>query len=112
MSTLIYSVTHGLIGFEFNYAMVLIPMLVGLIHARASGGKFLMLPLVAIAIMLVSGMANDLMQPLMRIFGIGYGSGLHVLAGMLISVIIGYPAGRALARYRKASSEPEHRRGA
>lgn len=112
MSTLIYSVTHGLVGFEFDYAMVLIPMLVGMIQARASWGKFLMLPLMAIATMFVSGIANDLAQPLLRIFGIAYGSGLHVLAGMFLSVIIGYPAGRGLARYRKASSEPEHRRGA
>lgn len=63
--------TSGVPGLQLAYTLVLLAILAGLIHARASLGKFLLSPLAAGVMTLFSGIVIAITSPLLRIFGIG-----------------------------------------
>ena len=107
-----HSITHGTPGLELGYMLVLVPMLIGLAHERAPLQKFLLSPVAAVLAMILASFAIAITSPLLRIFGIGEDSFLQDGFGMVVTAVVGYAGGRALARYRGKSLAPEHRRGA
>jgi hypothetical protein len=112
MSTQLHAMTHGIRGLEFAYTLVLAAILVGLVHARASWGKFLLSALVAASMSVFAGVVISLTSPLLRILGIGSESILQFAFGVAAMAAMGYAAGRALAAHNRAPSSAEHRRGA
>jgi hypothetical protein len=112
MSTQPHDLTHGTLGFEVAYTLMLVAIVFGLVHARASWGKLLLSPLIAGPMTLFAGLVIAMTSPLLRIFDISKESGLQVAFGVIVTAVTGYIAGRALAAYKRSSSGPEHRRGA
>jgi len=112
MSTQLHDLTHGVLGYEVVYTLMLVSIVVGLVHARAPWGKFLMAAVIAVPMILFAGVVIALMNPLLRAFGITKDSVLQVVFGSIVTAVLGYVAGRALAVYKRSSSDPEHRRGA
>jgi hypothetical protein len=112
MSTQPPDLTHGTLGFEVAYTLMLVAIVVGLVHARASWGKLLLSPLIAGPMTLLAGVVIALTSPLLRIVNISKESALQVAFGAVMTAVTGYVAGRALAAYKRSSSAPEHRRGA
>ena len=112
MSTQPHDLTHGTLGFEVACTLMLVAIVVGLVHARASWGKLLLSALVAGPMTLFAGLVIAMTSPLLRIFDISKESGLQVAFGVIVTAVTGYVAGRALAAYKRSSSGPEHRRGA
>ena len=111
MSTQLHTVTSGIPGLQLAYTLVLLATLAGLIHARASLGKFLLSPLAAGVMTLFSGIVIAITSPLLRIFGIGDDSILQYLFSLSVVAAMGYAAGRVLAAHH-GTSGLEHRRGA
>jgi hypothetical protein len=112
MSTQLHDLTHGAPGFEIAYTLMMVAIIVGLVHARASWGKLLLSPVIAFPMIVFAGLVIALTSPLLNIFGIGNESVLQLGFSVVVMAIIGYAAGRALAGYNRSSSGPEHRRGA
>jgi Type IV secretion-system coupling protein DNA-binding domain len=112
MSTQLHAMTHGIQGLELGYTLMLVAILVGLVHARASWGKFLLSAVVAVPMTLLAGLVISLASPLLGIFGIGKESVLQLAFGVAAMAAMGYAAGRALAAHNRAPSSAEHRRGA
>jgi Type IV secretion-system coupling protein DNA-binding domain len=112
MSTQLHAMTHGIQGLELAYTLMLAAVLVGLVHARASWGKFLMSAVVAVPMTLLAGLVISLTSPLLGIFGIGKESVLQLAFGVVAMAAMGYTAGRALAAHNRTSSGGEYRRGA
>ena len=112
MSTQLHAMTHGIQGLELAYMLMLAAILVGLAHARASWGKFLLSAVFALPMTLLAGLVISLTSPLQRIFGIGNDSVLQLAFGAAAMAAMGYAAGRALAAHNRTSSSGEHRRGA
>ena len=112
MSTQPHDLTHGALGFEVAYTLMLAAIVVGLVHARASWGKLLLSPVIAGPMTVFAGLVIALTSPLLRIFGISSESVVQVGFGVVMTAVTGYIAGRALAAYKRSSSGLEHRRGA
>ena len=112
MSTQLNAATHGSLGFGVAYTFMLVAIVVGLVHARASWGKLLLSAVIAVPMTVFAGLVIALTSPLLRIFGIGSESVLQLVFGMAMTAVTGYAAGRALAVYKRSSSGQEHRRGA
>jgi Type IV secretion-system coupling protein DNA-binding domain len=112
MSTQPDSMTHGILGLELAYTLMLAAIIVGLAHARASWARFLLSALVAGPMTVFAGVVIALTSPLLRIFSISSESNLQLAFGVVVVAAMGYAAGRALAAHNRASSGPEHRRGA
>ena len=107
MSTQPHDLTHGTLGFEVAYTLMLVAIVFGLVHARASWGKLLLSPLIAGPMTLFAGLVIAMTSPLLRIFDISKESGLQVAFGVIVTAVTGYVAGRALAAYKRSSSGPE-----
>jgi len=111
MTEKIYEMTTGIQGLEIGYTIVLLAILVGLFHARASWNAYLLSPLVAGVMIVFSGIVVGITSPLLRLFGIGDRGLLQILYGLSVVVAMSYVAGRVLAA-RQGAPGPEHRRGA
>lgn len=111
MSTELHALTSGTRGLEFGYTLMLLAMLTGLYHARASLGKFLVSPLAAGVMTLFSGIVIAITSSPLRLIGISNDGILQFLFGLSMLVAMGYVAGRVLAAHNGQSSL-EHRRGA
>ena len=109
MSTLLYTLNHGIPGITFTYLIMLVPILVGLAVARASSGKFLLAPLFAVPMMIVAGIITLILSPLFR--GTYLEDLAQFIAGVTVSIGVGLIAGRRLGTPRGAPGL-EHRRGA
>jgi type IV secretory pathway TraG/TraD family ATPase VirD4 len=112
MSTHLHDMTHGILGFEVAYALMLVAILAGLVHARASWGKLVLSVLVALPMTLVAGMIISLTSPLLRLFNISSQGVLQLVYGMVMTAATGYLAGRVFAARNRSASTPEYRRGA
>jgi type IV secretory pathway TraG/TraD family ATPase VirD4 len=112
MNAQTHSILTGGSGLAIGWLLTWIPLFVGLVHGRASWGKFLMSPLVAIGVTFLAGIVNAMLSPLMTVAGMDSGGALAICIGMLVCVATGYAAGRALAQAGKRDSGPQHRRGA
>jgi hypothetical protein len=111
MSQLVYALTHGMNGLVLGYIVVLIPMIFGLRHGRAAVEVLWRSPLHAIPVTLISGIVVSILSSPLRTFGVDKDSVLQLFFGALVSVSVGYLAGRAIAA-KKRSPDADHRRGA
>jgi hypothetical protein len=111
MSQLIHALTHGMNGLILGYIVVLIPMIFGLRHGRAAVEVLWRSPLPAIPVTLVSGIVVSILNSPLRTFGVDINGGFQLVFGALVSVGVGYIAGRVIAA-KKRSPDAEHRRGA
>jgi hypothetical protein len=112
MSAQLHAMTHGVQGLELAYAILLVAIIAGLFHApRDSWGKLLLSPLLALPMLLISGIVIAVMIPLERLVGIS-GEIPQTLFGLVATFAMGYAAGRALAAHKNKTDDPEHRRGA
>jgi hypothetical protein len=111
MSQLIHALTHGMNGLILGYIVVLIPMLFGLRHGRAAVEVLWRSPLLAIPVTLVSGIVVSILGSPLRTFGVDINGGFQLVFGALVSLGVGYLAGRVIAA-KKRSPGADHRRGA
>jgi type IV secretory pathway TraG/TraD family ATPase VirD4 len=103
------ALTHGLSGVELAYGAVQAPMIVGLARGRARFNKYLASPILAIPFTLVAQVGIAIATPAMAGIGIGQNGLLHLAAGVSLSALIGYTAGRLSARNETHSKV--HQRG-
>jgi hypothetical protein len=68
--------THGAAGFGLAYTVMLLAVLAGLAHARASWGKYLLSPLVAVAMTVFAGVIIAITSSPLRVLGIDKESGI------------------------------------
>jgi len=111
MSQLIHALTHGMNGLILGYIVVSIPMLQGLRHGRAPAEVLWRSPLLAIPVTLIDGIVVSILSSPLRTFGVDINGGFQLVFGALVSVGVGYLAGRAIAA-KKRSPDADHRRGA
>jgi type IV secretory pathway TraG/TraD family ATPase VirD4 len=111
MSQVVHALTHGWNGFILGYMLVLIPLLFGLRHGRAPADALWRGPLLAIPVTLIGGIAVSILSSPLRTFGVDKESGFQLVFGALVSMGVGYLAGRVIAA-KKGSPDAEHRRGA
>jgi hypothetical protein len=111
MSQLIHALTHGMNGLILGYIVVLIPMLFGLRHGCAAVEVLWRSPLLAVPVTLVSGIVVSILNSPLRTFGVDINGGFQLVFGALVSVGVGYLAGRVIAA-KKRSLDADHRRGA
>ena len=105
-----YALTHGWPGLGLAYASVQGPMLAGLARARAAWQQILLSPVVAVPVMMATGVGLSLIKPALGAMGVASGGVAQVAVGAAITVAVGYATGRAIARPRTQHSQ--HRRGA
>jgi len=89
---------HGWSGLMVGYAAVQVPLLAGLIRHRASPVKFLLSPLVAAPLTVVSGVAIAAAAGPLKALGLASGGVLQLAAATAFSAALGYTMGRTLAR--------------
>jgi hypothetical protein len=102
---------HGDPGFRLAYTLILVAMIVGARHERATLSRLVLVPIVAGPVTGIAALTVALASLPLRLLGIGSGSFLQLLYGAALTVVVGYVAGRTLATYTRTSS-PLHRRGA
>jgi type IV secretory pathway TraG/TraD family ATPase VirD4 len=107
----VHALTHGLLGLEFAYILMLGAILEGLIRARGSWEKLLLSPLFALPVLIVAEILIEVINGMARTVGIG-GDLKQFLIGALVLMLGGHFSGRMLAQYSGTSSNPQHRRGA
>ena len=102
--------THGWAGFALSYASVQIPMLVGLVRARAPVRKILSSPLAAAPLTLAVGIAMTAGSSFSQGLGLASDGLLQFALGAGVSATLGYVGGVAMGK--RASSTSRHHRGA
>ncbi|HEY0339198.1 MAG TPA: type IV secretion system DNA-binding domain-containing protein, partial [Steroidobacteraceae bacterium] len=112
MSTQIHAMPHGIRGLELAYTLMLVSILVGLAHARASWSKFLLSALIAVPAIALAGLVISVTSPLLRACGVSNDGVVQLLFGVAVMTAIGYAAGRALAAHNREASSAGHQRGA
>jgi len=104
------ALTHGGSGLLLAYLLVLAPMAVVLMRARAPTTKLLSSPLLAIPLTVIAGIANSLSGTLLTHLGLARAGLFQSLFGAAVCGFIGYASGRAMAR--RSDADGWHRRGA
>jgi type IV secretory pathway TraG/TraD family ATPase VirD4 len=110
MSAQLESLTHGTLGLEVAYAILLVALIVGLIQGRAQASKYLIAPLLAAPLLLLMGLCIALLRTVLSAVGLG-SEWIQLPAGLAVMIAAGIVGGRALA-LRESGRQPEHRRGA
>jgi len=106
------ALTNGWSGLAVGYASVQVPMLVGMVRARAAWHRLLLSPLLAGPMTAVAGIGMAIAGPALRGLGLA-SSGLWQLgAGVCLCAGIGYVSGRSLWRGTGTASPSVHQRGA
>lgn len=99
----------GLAGLALAYALTGMPMLFGLIHSRASAGKFLLWPLATAPVAIMAALLTALtVRSWQTTATIPLTDTTVQVLAILLYVIVGYLAGRALAHQKPDS---RHQRG-
>jgi hypothetical protein len=93
-----------------DYLSVLTPMWVAMVRARAQPRAFLASPIWAGAVMLATGMGISLSSPLLHALHIANGDLMEFAMGGSVAGLLGYGAGRVLAR--RNADRQVHIRGA
>ena len=101
---------HGWPGLLSAYGAVQVPMLAGMLRARAPWPRLLVSPIAAAPLTAALGVGMALAAPLLRGIGMGAALETQVIAGVGAGVAIGYAAGRALGR--SGAGGAIHQRGA
>ena len=104
MSQPLNPMTHGLNGLVVAYAVVLIPIILGLRHGRAPGDTLWRAPIWAIPITLVAGIVVSLVSSPLRTLGVDKEGGLQLVFGTLVSMGVGYISGRVIAARKRSPS--------
>ncbi len=107
----LHSITHGVNGLILGYAVVLVPLLLGLRQGRAPLEMLLRGPLLAVPVTLGSGIVVSILSTPLRGLGVDREGAVQAVFGALVCMGVGYVAGRWFAA-RKGASDSEHRRGA
>jgi type IV secretory pathway TraG/TraD family ATPase VirD4 len=110
MSPQVHALTHGTNGLLLAFALIEIPLLVGLIQSRSPAWKLTVSPLLAVALIVVAVICNALARPLLHGLGIAPDGYAELAFGMVLTAAIGYGSGRFLAR--RTSANMRYRRGA
>jgi hypothetical protein len=110
MTAQLQPLTHGTSGLVIAYALVLVPLVAGLVQARAAGHKYLLAPLLAAPLVLLAALCSSLLGAVLHALGLS-GGWIQLTAAFLVSMTIGFIGGHALALCSTAQ-EPKHRRGA
>ena len=101
---------HGSVGLLWGYATVQAPLWAGLWRGGAPLRSFVTAPLLAAPLTLASGLGAAAAATWLQSFGAG--TVLQLAAGVGLSTVVGYGAGRALAARAVAQPLSAHRRGA
>jgi hypothetical protein len=102
------ALNHGTAALVLGYASVELPLLFGLKHGRASVGKWLRSPLVAVPATLVAGVSASVVAAGLQ--GLGLAAGPTMVTGFGVTAAVGYLAGRLYAR--SGADRLVHQRGA
>lgn len=105
-----HGMTHGPKSVLYAYLLVLVPMIVALIRQRAPLKKLLQSFLLAVPIMLLVVLIMTLMTPVLGFLGASRDGFIELLFGSVVSIIVGYAIGVALAQISESGSV--HQRGA
>src|SRR5258708_21485667 len=106
----LWAVTHSSSGLLLAYALVAVPMFVGLVRARAPWSTLVLWPLHALAVALIAGVVFAIMSLLLYWLGMAGGGLLQIILGAVTFVVFGYTNGTGLARERPPDGS--YRRGA
>src|ERR1700677_1156045 len=111
MTAHILALTHGFLGFQLAYVIILGSMLIGLIRNRAPWTRYFSWPLMAVVMMLITVVIFSLLFFWLpgadtAIIGI-----LRILVALVLFPFLGYVCGEAYAE-DEPSAPPKHRRGA
>ena len=107
MSATPVSITHGTLGLELAYALILVALFVGLVRGGAPPRQLLLSPIVAIGLTLVIGIVLAILGPILAFLGV-----LRALVGAALAVLMSYWAGKWLAAHAEGSTGVRHLRGA
>ena len=98
------SLLTGWSGLMFGYATAGGSMLTGLIRERAPLHKLLRTPVMAVPVTIAAGVGNGLVSSVLQGLGASNGGFLECLAGIGVTVSIGYLSGRGIARHNSETS--------
>jgi hypothetical protein len=104
------SLLHGWRGLAVAYTAVQVPLAASLITRRATFGRLLVSPLLAMPITAAVGLGMAGAAPLWHGLGIAAADALSTSAGVALSAALGYLTGQALSR--SGGDAVAHRRGA
>ena len=107
MSATPVSITHGTLGLELAYALILVALFVGLVRGGAPPRQLFLSPIVAIGLTLVIGIVLAILGPILAFLGV-----LRALVGAALAVLMSYWAGKWLAAHAEGSTGVRHLRGA
>ena len=100
----------GTAGLLAAYTLVLMPMLVALVRARAGFSRLLLSPAAAVPVTMVAGIVLAAAGPLLGALGLTPHGMLRSIVGGVVCAVLGYCGGRAWVQ--KSGAEGSHRRGA
>jgi Type IV secretion-system coupling protein DNA-binding domain len=101
---------HGGPGLLGAFAAVQGPLLAGLVRSRAPVARLLASPLAAVPLTAAVGSGMAMAAPLLHGLAAGLAVPVQVTAGVSLSAVLGYAAGRVLGR--TSPGAPVHQRGA
>ena len=104
------AVTHGWSGIALAYAAVQVPMIAGLIRARAQLHHYFLSPLVAAPLTAVAAVGAVASSSLLAHLGFASHGLVQLTVGAGLSVVLGYVGGASAAP--NGEDEVSHRRGA
>lgn len=102
---------HATTGIQLAYTMVLVTLFAALYKQRASIVRILLAPFAAVAVTLIASVALALLSlPWAPLAGVPLG--VKIVFNSALLLVMGYTAGRCLARYRAAPLDSLYQRGA
>jgi type IV secretory pathway TraG/TraD family ATPase VirD4 len=101
-------VLHGWAGLATAYTAVQVPMIAGLIRARAEWHRFILSPIASVPLMAVAAIGAAAANPLFANMA-AYHTPAQAAVGLGLSAALGFAGGRVLAG--AASSDKIHQRG-
>lgn len=105
----IAALTHGWSGLVLAFGAVQLPMLAGMIRARAPLRQWPLSPLIAVPLAVTAGLCMSAVSPLFHGVGAVGATILQLTLGAGLSVGFGYAAGLNMAR--RLPKAPAHQRG-
>src|SRR5438477_8799864 len=99
MHSTLWRLTHGLSGLVIDYLSALIPIYVGLVKRHAPAEKLVIAPLVAIASLIVSGVAIAMECAVLGAAGIPTDGIFQGFLGWAITIAIGYVTALAMLSF-------------
>jgi hypothetical protein len=103
---------HGWPGLTLAYTAVQVPMLAGMVRARAELKQLMLSPMVAAPLTAMAGLGLSMLSPALHGIGLGLGASavVQLTLGSALSVSLGYATGRLISAPR--GRQWTHQRGA